>query len=276
MRIARFAGQFYPSDRQELEKHIKKLIESSGKPEKCIGVIAPHAGYNYSGNAAAFSYNAISKKDFDTFVIIGVNHSARTNIAVSNEGFSTPLGNAETDKEFCSELIKEYGANNFAHLYEHSIEVQIPFLVYLFKNPKIVPILISTEDYNECIKLAEKINNISENLKRKICIIASSDFMHYGQSYGFVPFSGTKAEVKKKMQNYDRKAINFIKNLKSRDFFDFAKSSTICGCAGIAVAIELCKMLGCKKAKLLDYYTSGDISGDYENSVGYASVAFMK
>jgi hypothetical protein len=275
MRKESASGQFYPSDKKELEMNINSLLKGAGKPLNAIGIVAPHAGYVYSGKAAAFSYNAISKERFDTFIIIGPNHSARSKIAVSNEDFQTPLGVAESDKEFCNEIIREYGVNNFAHLYEHSLEVQMPFLLSVFKNVRIVPITISSDKYEECLKLAESIFNASKKLRRKICVIASSDFTHYGPAYGYLPFSGNKAMIKGKIKRMDYKAIKLIKELKGKEFFEISKTMTVCGNSAIAVTIELCKKMGSKKAKLLKYYTSGDILGNYENSVSYASLAFL-
>ena len=100
MKRAAFAGQFYSSDSKELEKNIKEMLKDSEKPvKKAFGIICPHAGYAYSGKAAAFSYKAISKQKFDTFVILGTNHSGR-GIGISDEDFETPLGIIKTDKEF--------------------------------------------------------------------------------------------------------------------------------------------------------------------------------
>jgi len=277
MRKAVASGQFYPSDRLELKEKIDNLLKKAGikGEKKTFGIISPHAGYEYSGQAAAFSYKTISKQKFDTFIILGVNHSGSGNrIAVSGEDFEIPSGIAETDKEFCNELIKIYGESKTRD-YEHSIEVQLPFLLYLFGKIKIVPIALSLDDYEECAGLAEILEKIIKKLKRKICVIASSDFTHYGAGYGFVPFSGTDEKVKKKLYEMDGKAIKLIEKMKSEEFFEASRNMTICGAAPIAVAIELCKKLGAKKAKLLKYYTSGDISGDYSASVGYASMIFV-
>jgi hypothetical protein len=116
---------------------------------------------------------------------------------------------------------------------------------------------------------------IAKKLKRKICVIASSDFTHYGPAYDYVPFSGTKEETKKKLYDLDSKAIRLIKSMKADKFFSLSRDMTICGAEAITTAMELCKMLGAKNAALLKYYTSGDISGDYSNAVGYASIAFV-
>lgn len=279
MRKAAVAGQFYPAEKEDLINSIKNMMENAeAEPsEKDIyGLLCPHAGYEYSGKAAASSYKAISYDRYATFVIMGPNHTGYgKKIGLTKQDFETPLGIAENDKEFSFELIKLYGESDDAHQYEHSIEVQLPFLQQIFKTVRIVPIVVSRIDYEKCRELGENIAKIAQKLNRKVCVIASSDLTHYGLSYQFLPFSGKKEEVKKKIYALDRKAIKLIEGMKSDLFFSYSKDITICGAGPITTAIEACKKLGAKKAVLLDYYTSGDISGDYENAVGYASMAMV-
>jgi hypothetical protein len=277
MRKAGFAGQFYPENAKELEKAVKSLMKGlkSAAKRKVYGIISPHAGYVYSGKAAASAYNQISGKEYDTFIILGVNHTGYGGkISVSDEDFEIPSGIIKADREFCSELIKKFGRNDEAHKFEHSIEVQLPFLMHSSKNPRIVPIILSLESYEECKELAEELEKAIRKLKRNACIIASSDFTHYGYGYGFLPFTGNTEEVKKKLHELDKNAIKLIEKLKAKEFFEHSGNMTICGAAAITVSLELCKRLGAKKASLLKYYTSGDVSGDYNNSVGYASIVF--
>jgi len=270
------AGKYYPEGKKELSSSVKKYIYcADARKRNVYGIIAPHAGYAYSGETAAYSYKAINNKSFDCFILLGPNHTGYGNkISITSKNFETPLGIVETDKEFCSELIKKCGESDDAHAYEHCLEVQLPFIASIFKKAKIVPIVLSLDSYSECTELAKELEKTAKKLKRKICVIVSSDFTHYGPVYGFVPFSGNSGEVKKKMHEIDRKAISFIEQLKSKEFFEYSKNTTICGAPAIAVAIELCRRLGSKKASLLKYTTSGEISGDYSNAVGYASIVF--
>lgn len=278
MRKTIVAGQFYPSDEKELKEKIKNFLADAEKTikVKVYGIISPHAGYEYSGKTAAISYKTIEKESFDTAIILGPNHIGYgKKIAVTNEDFETPLGVAEVDNEFCEEIIKKYGKSLEGHKYEHCIEVQLPFLIYLFKKVKIVPIVLSLDNYSECSEFANVLMEIAKKFKRKVIVIASSDFTHYGYAYSFMPFSGSEEEVKKKLYELDRKAISFIEKLDAKKFFEYSKKTTICGASAITTAIELCKKLGAKKAKLLKYCTSGDISSDYSNAVGYASIVFV-
>jgi hypothetical protein len=275
MRNSAVSGQFYESDKKALEKQIKELfgaVKSKAKA-KAIGLIVPHAGYIYSGKAAASAYSALKSQKFDTFVILGPNHSGFDS-AVSLEDFETPLGIAKNDEEFSEVLAKAIGNDEQSHKHEHCIEVQLPFLQHLFKEISIVPVLIGRESYEKCREIARLIFETAEKQKKKICVIASSDLTHYGQGYGFVPFTGNTKEIKKKMYELDKKAISFIEKLQGKEFFDFSENLTICGRNAITILIEFCKITKAK-ARFVEYYTSGDVAKDYKNSVGYAAISFQ-
>ena len=288
------AGQFYSSDELKLTNQIESCFKNplgSGMPrvplhcEKIIGAIVPHAGYEYSGACASHAYKDIAGNFPNVFIILGTNHSGRGNasFSISLEDFETPLGIAKNDADFGKALAEAAAAASFdglkvdedSHKYEHSIEVQLPFLQFISKMMKkdfmIVPIAVSTIDYDSCTKAAEIISNASKELGKSVCIIASGDFTHYGQSYGFAPF---KEDVKNSLYTLDRKSINQILRLESRNFYNEATKTTICGTGPIITCIEACKILGARQARLLKYYTSGDVSKDYSNAVGYASVVF--
>ena len=278
MRKEAVSGQFYPSGKAELKEKVEKLLAKSKRKEKAkvYGIVSPHAGYEYSGEAAASAYKELEHGKYDVFILLGPNHTGYgKKVSVTDEDFETPLGIAENDKEFCKEIIGKFGKSEEAHKYEHCLEVQLPFLISIFKKIKMAPIILSLDSYSECAELAKELEIIIIKLKRKACIIASSDFTHYGGAYGFLPFSGSNEEIKKKLYELDRKAISFVEKLNGKEFFQYSQNTTICGVAAITTAIELCKGLGAKKAKLLNYYTSGDISGDYSNAVGYAAIEFV-
>lgn len=295
MRKATAAGSFYPAEKEFLEKQIKesflgnlgpKSLPPKKKGEAVIGTIVPHAGYVYSGQCAAHAYKAIAEAEKqDTFIVLGTNHTGYTesNFAISTQDFETPLGIVENDKEF-SKLLLESGSkgkrfsagetagDKMAHQYEHSIEVQLPFLQFILKQFKIVPIIVmphmTYESYKDFAKL---IIDTAKKLKRNICVIASSDFTHFGMAYGFFPFS---SDVKENLYKLDKDSIDSILEFNTKEFLAKAQETTICGAGAIALCIEICKQLKSKNAKLLKYYTSGDLSGDYNTAVGYASISF--
>jgi AmmeMemoRadiSam system protein B len=181
--------------------------------------------------------------------------------------WKTPLGTVKNDAELGKKL-EELGIsqNEEAHAAEHSIEVQLPFLQFACPSPSIVPVIASTDV--SYIEIAAAVKKAASVLKRKITIIASSDFTHYGPAYGYVPFSDN---IKENMFSLDRGAIEKIKSLDASKFIEYVnqKMATICGQVPIAVLLEA---VNAKKANLLKYYTSGDIVGDYTNAVGYASI----
>jgi AmmeMemoRadiSam system protein B len=293
MRKEIVAGQFYALKKEDLNKQLESCFKhalGAGMPKIPLpksnikGIISPHAGYEYSGMCASHVYKEIAGNFPDTFIILGPNHTGRGTalFSLSLETFETPLGIIKNDQELGQALIEagsQYGLqqDEMAHKFEHSIEVQLPFLQFIAKMMKkefsIVPLVISTMDYDACAKVAGIIADVLKNPEnpRHVCIIASSDMTHYGMSYGFLPFPQDNA--KRNLHDLDRKSINQIIKLDSKSFYDEATKTTICGAAPIVVCLETCKQLGAKKARLLKYYTSGDVTKDYANAVGYAGIA---
>jgi len=278
MRRAVVAGQFYEDDFQKLEKQIKDcffLKQGPGdlpiktRKGNIIGVIAPHAGYYFSGQCAAWAYKEIAEARFpDTFIIIGPSHYGFKDSYLTKQDFDTPFGTVKTDKELAkifldSGVVKE---NDKSHENEHSIEVQLPFLQYVNKtylpHLKILPITIGSYNKELASLIAEQ--------KKSIYVVISSDFTHYGPNYGYIPFLTKKKE---EMYKIDAEAIKLIKKLDTEAFLNFTKDKTICGSNPIATIMDLCKL---KKgsAYLSHYCTSGDIVNDYDNAVGYASIIF--
>ncbi|MBN2112399.1 AmmeMemoRadiSam system protein B, partial [Candidatus Woesearchaeota archaeon] len=192
--------------------------------------------------------------------------------SVSIADWQTPLGIAKNDSEFGKKLAENSGIeiNEESHAEEHSIEVQIPFLQFTCAKFRFSPVMISHDlSFKEA---AESIRKTAEQLKREIVVVASSDFTHYGPAYGYVPFT---KDAKKNMYALDNGAIELIKKLDSGKYMDYvnSKQATICGQMPIAVLLETIRAKA-KKARLMKYYTSGDVTGDYSNAVGYASIVF--
>jgi AmmeMemoRadiSam system protein B len=276
MRKAVVSGMFYPSDKEQLKREISDSYSSKLGPEtkeklKVFAAVCPHAGYVYSGACAAHCYNQVKNQKYDAFIILGTNHSGTGGSSVSLEDFETPLGIAKNDTELTKKIMERCSLkeNRLAHAKEHSIEVQLPFLQDLYGEIRISPIIIDFgSDYR---KIAKEIAEVIKTSDKKVCIIASSDFTHYGITYGFMPFTGNPKE---KLEEFDFKAILKILALDSDGFIEYVKETgaTICGAYAIAMLIEICRFVGKKETKLLKYYTSGDISGDYSNAVGYAGI----
>jgi len=264
-------GQFYPEDKGELIDEVRRLLGKQ-KKEDIKACIVPHAGYVFSGKLAGKIISGIKPKK--TFILLGVNHSGLgSRISFSFEDFSTPLGIVKNNKilgEKILEKLKLLGyadLNEEAHRIEHSIEVILPFLQLSQKNFDIVPILLKDMSDVACQQTAYI---LSKFLSDDICVLVSSDFTHYGSSYNFVPFT---SNIKENLYKLDKEIINSILNLNSKEVYEKASKSTVCGIYGVTILTELAKIKKWK-GKLVDYYTSGDISGDYSNFVGYAGVVF--
>lgn len=273
------AGSFYPDDPEELKQTIKNFIEKiEPKRKTCIGAVAPHAGYEYCGKTAASVYVNIST-GFETAVIIGPNHSGMgAGISTSLDTWQTPLGYLEADKEFVREISKDsiIMEDPRSHLKEHSIEVQLPWLQYRFKDFKIVPITINPIyfDTETCKEVGEKIADVVKQLRRKVLIIASSDFTHYGPMYGYSPFSGEISDILKKIKQMDLEIIDLVTKLKPVEVIKLCdeKRLTICGYGGIAAMLFAARALGAKQGELLNYSTSFDVSKNTDAIVGYAGI----
>lgn len=278
-RIPAVAGQFYFGEKEKLIRQIKNCFvhelgpgrlpeeDKATDKRKIIGAIVPHAGYMFSGAAAAHVYKQLAEsKKPDTVVIIGPNHTGvGSGLSVYPEGtWKTPIGSLEIDSEFAKEILKcgeMIDLDENAHKYEHSIEVQLPFIQFIWGNSiKIVPICMMLHDLDASDDVAYSIADASENLKRDIVILASSDFSHY------VP--------ERVAYELDRLAIETILKLDEEKLIKTIerKKISMCGFAPISSMIVAAKEFGAKKAELLKYYTSGDILGDKTQVVGYAAI----
>lgn len=275
MRKPIVSGQFYPERKEELRKIVKSFLVSK-KKGNIHAVIVPHAGYMFSGKLAGEVFSLIpDKKDF---IMLGVNHRGIGNkISFSIEDFETSLGIVKNNKALGEKIMNTFkkqgfdaSINEMAHKYEHSLEVQLPFLQLSQKKFEIVPILFSGLNYEECIGIAKV---LAEFFHEKECLVVSSDFTHYGANYDFVPFTGNNEQIKEKLFELDEEMILAISKNAGKDFFNLASKSTVCGMLGITIAIEIAKLKKWK-ARLVDYYTSGDVVNDYENAVGYAGLVF--
>ena len=272
MRKAAVAGYFYPQSREELESLIARLFEDkrgAGLPKpkdafdgKLVGVVVPHAGYIYSGYTATFSYKAIAEHgNPKRFVIIGPNHTGYGKpLAVGNEDWETPLGIARIDEELATHIVENSNAewDNLAHLMEHSVEVQLPFLQYLFGDDfTFVPICMG----EQTLENAKSIANALASYKKDFVLIASSDLNHYDEH--------------RTTYEKDMIAIKEILGMNPKAFYkalgDY--NITACGYGCIATLMFLASLKNAKP-RLLNHTTSGEISGDMMRTVGYASIAF--
>lgn len=282
------AGQFYNEDKDRLIEVIKECFLDERGPGKLpkieksdnqlFGIIVPHAGYIYSGAIAAHSYNFLASTGFaDTFIILGPNHKGMgSGVSVVTEGeWMTPIGSSKINETFAKQIFKgiiEEDEN--AHRYEHSIEVQLPFLQFIAgcKNFNFVPICMAMQDNETSIEVGNIIADVIQKFDKKTVIIASSDFSHAGFNYLSIPPEGIRIDEYAKKQ--DRLAIDKILNLDPSGLIDTVRRNdiTMCGYGPVAAMLTVAKSLGAKKAELLKYSTSYEVHPG-TSCVGYGAMA---
>ena len=289
------AGQFYPSEKSNLEKSIRQSFTEKLGPGtlpvgdrkgKVYGVVVPHAGYIFSGQCSAYAYKKIAEASLpDIFIILGANHTGRETkpFLFSLKDFETPFGIVRTNKNFIRILLEKnsdlFEQNEKIHEREHSIEVQLPFLQFVTEPKKleIVPVIVSQTSLKNYEAFSDLIIETAKKLNKKICVIASSDMVHYGPAYGYMPFyEDSDEKLKKKIYDLDREAISNIVKFDVLGLINFVDrtKTTICGIPAIILSILICKKLGSKHGSLEKYYTSGEILDNYNNVVGYTSIVF--
>ena len=261
------AGQFYPGWPEELREMIKHMTDKDNPRIDALGVVSPHAGYVYSGPVAGAVFSRIKFKD--TFVLLGPNHrGAGKPFSIMTQGsWKTPLGEVQINADLAEAILKastNLEEDALAHRYEHSLEVQVPFLQYFKPDVTIVPIVLSHADPSVYKEIGKAIARALKQTGAEAIILASSDMTHYEPH--------EKAKVK------DMHAIDAILDLDADELVKRIASYDIsmCGYAPAVSLITAVKELGARKAELVKYQTSGDTSGDYSSVVGYAGIIISK
>ncbi len=257
------AGQFYHGAADKLTQQVEAYVDKNAKKEKVIGIVSPHAGLIYSGHVAGAVYSAI---DFpDTFILIGPNHTGLgTKISLMESGeWEIPTGTLQIDEQISYKLamnVPIIKKDVQAHMFEHSLEVQLPFITYFSKDVKIVPIVILSATIGECRMLGEGIAKTIKALGYPVVVAASSDMSHY--------VSDDVARQK------DKKAIDRILSLDPEGLYETVTKERIsmCGYLPAVTMLFAAKALGARSSRLVKYATSAEVSGDYDHVVGYAGV----
>lgn len=258
------AGHFYPGGEKSLRKMVEKMVDLQKEKKKALCVISPHAGFEYSGNVAGavFSSVLIPKK----LVILGPSHrSIQSRFAIMREGsWETPLGDVFVDTPLAELIMNRtnlVSEDENAHLNEHSLEVQLPFIQFFKKDFTFIPISIAYyASFDELVSLGKAIGEVIKEQGEEVLIVASTDMSHYV----------SKELAKEK----DFLAIESILKLDAKGLYDVVTSKDIsmCGFQPTTAAIIASKELGATKAELIKYQTSGDITGDHLEVVGYAGI----
>ncbi|GAB4545785.1 MAG: AmmeMemoRadiSam system protein B [Thermodesulfovibrionia bacterium] len=278
------AGQFYPSQPAQLLKEVARCLEGGEREvtvpggevtvpggevtvgverQRVLGVLSPHAGYMYSGKVAGAVYSRIEFPQ--TFILLGPNHTGMGSpVSIMSSGrWQTPIGEIEIDEPLAERLIRHSKAiseDAMAHLMEHSLEVQIPFILYLSKDVRIVPIVFMIDSLDICREIGKALTDVIKDVGYPVTIVASSDMSHY--------------ETDSVARSKDRMAIDRILAIDPDGLYRTVKTHRIsmCGYIPAVTMLYAVKGLGAASADLVMYATSGDVSGDYDYVVGYAGI----
>ncbi len=267
LRLPAVAGRFYPSNPTELTSLVNKYAkEQPGTaPARVKACLVPHAGYVYSGHVAGavFARVTLPKK----ILILGVRHFPRGDpVAILSQGaWRTPLGDAEIDVTLAETLRGEcrlLQEDSVAHSGEHSLEVQLPFLQVLAPGFRFVPVALGTLRYEDLVNVGEAVARVLAAQGEDVLLLTTSDLNHYEDD----------ATTRRK----DRKAIDQLLAMDARGLYDTCRKEEIsmCGLGPAVAMLTALSAMGAKRADLVSYATSGDVSGDRDAVVGYAGMIF--
>ncbi|MBP9855455.1 MAG: AmmeMemoRadiSam system protein B [Candidatus Omnitrophica bacterium] len=265
------SGQFYSSDPKDLADQIDQMMKTAvvdpyTNPVEII--IAPHAGYYYSGAVAAHSFKAVSQQKYNTIIVLAPSHFyGFEGISVwSQGGFETPLGVVNVDEEFAQSLTKDESQisnDPKAFIKEHALEVEIPFLQRTFKDFKLVPVIIGQPSPELLAEFAQKLNQLI-GTRDDVLVVVSSDLSHYHDD--------SFARI------MDLKTIEAIKNQDIDKIYQECRNGSMemCGCLPVVTSLLLAKARGLTDVDVLKYANSGDVNGKKDSVVGYSSIVIYK
>lgn len=258
------ADRFYPGNREALSRAVADLMPApSTEPKiKALAAVAPHAGYIYSGAVAAETLSRIVIPE--SVILLGLNHhGVGEPVALSHTTWGMPMGNVPINEALADLLLTQQGPivhDEIAHRFEHSAEVQVPFLQALQPKLSLVPIVLSHISYQLCEEVAASIVQAVRETSGEVLIVASSDMTHYE----------SRASASRK----DKMALNQVERLDARGLYDTVHSQKIsmCGVIPVTVALIAATELGATRAEVVRYTDSGAVSGDTDQVVGYAGI----
>lgn len=257
------ADRFYPGSAQRLESAVTALLpDTPAEPREALGVIAPHAGYMYSGELAGRTLGQVRIPR--TVIIMGPNHHGHgAPVAISTASWDMPCGIVPHNQELSAALIDQSEhivADESSHQYEHSLEVQVPFLQVLQPDLNLVPITISHISYTLCTEIAKVIADVLQESSYPVLMVASTDMSHYE--------SRTTASRK------DNQALQEVLSLNPEGLYQtvLREQISMCGYIPVTILLLATKLMGASQAELVGYTDSGAVSGDTEQVVGYAGL----
>ena len=264
MRSAVVADRFYPGSRSTLSAALAELVPDvpAADKQKALAVVSPHAGYVYSGGVAGETLARVRIPD--TVVILGPNHHGRGEpLGLGTEDWQMPLGNVPVNRELAELILGSSSViteDEVAHAYEHSLEVQVPFLQYLNSGVRIVPIVVSHVPYQVCVEAAQDMARAIREYQQEVLVVASTDMTHY--------------ESRESASRKDHLALARIRELDPHGLYETVVGNRIsmCGIMPTTIALLAALEFGASKAELVRYADSGEASGDTRQVVGYAGM----
>jgi len=286
------AGQFYPGGRNSCVGEIDQCLPSEAErgrlsrslPENIVAGIVPHAGWTFSGPLAALVFWAVKQRHerVHAFVIFGAAHGyfGQSPAVYDGGSWMTPLGEVAIDEGLASAVLSSGAAISDldAHRSEHSIEVQVPFIQYLFPEAEILPVIVPPSE--QAISLGEAFGEVISAADKKIVCIGSTDLTHYGPRYGFVPMGVGAEALEWASKVNDRKFIDLALKLEPKALLaSAAENCNACGPGAAAATVAAAKRLGKTKGVLLAYTNSNEVmlrkmGTSSADSVGYAAIIF--
>lgn len=272
IRESAIAGTWYPGDPAVLKSQVERFLAMAEVPElkgEPVGLIAPHAGYMYSGQVAGYAYKAIKGKKFDSVVIVAPSHYVWfQGVSVyAKGGYETPLGVVSIDEGLSSKLmelsplVKELPQ---AHKKEHSLEIQLPFLQVVLGEFELVPLVMGDQDQRTCRELGRALADLVKRASKKVLLVASTDLSHF---YPYERATVLDKAFISRVEALDPEGL--IKDLE-------AKVCEACGAGPVVAVMFAAKVLGARRGLILKYANSGDVTGDKTSVVGYLSAIFLK
>lgn len=254
------AHQFYPGDPATLKRTLASLIPAAAIKQKALAVVSPHAGYIYSGSVAGETFAAVEIPQ--DIVVLGPNHQGYgAAVALMDSGaWRMPLGEVPINTVLAKYLLAQTDlitADTLAHKFEHSLEVQVPFLQYFRPDLTLTPLVISHLSFETCEKIGEALAAAIKQYGKPVLIVASSDMTHY--------------ESRESATEKDSLAMQHIEDLDPEGLYNtvLGKKITMCGIMPTTIALVAALRLGATKAQLIRYTDSGEASGDINQVVGY-------
>ena len=264
------AGSFYDSDPENLRREVDFLLNEANAPKlkgHIRGLVAPHAGYMYSGSVAAAAYRILKGSSYEAVFLVGPSHQEYFNgvTIYPGDAYQTPLGQIPINKEFRAALIRQspiIQLSDAGHRAEHSLEVQLPFLQRVLGDFSIVPLIIGNQTKEYCLNLGKAIAVVAR--RRNVLLVASSDLSHYH------PYDDA---VK-----LDQQVISHVAAFDEHELMDRLDNEKVeaCGGGSLVAVMHALKLLGANRSHVLLYSNSGDVTGDKSAVVGYCSAAFLQ